>query len=73
MANIFQGQISSVFSDPNNPDIKEPDFQPLEISTPMIEDHSILRDDTIIKAIKKIPNASFHGPVGIPAILSNKK
>ena len=37
MANILQGQFSSVFSDPNNPDIKEPDFQPTEISTPMID------------------------------------
>ena len=69
MANILQGQFLSVVSDPNNPDIKEPDFQPSEISTPMIEDHSILREDTIIKFIKKIPNASSHGLVGIPAIL----
>ena len=61
--------LCSLFSDPNNPDIKESDFQPPEISTPMIEDHSILRDDNIIEAIKKIPNASSHGLVGIPAIL----
>ena len=58
-----------MFSDPNNQDIKEPDFQPPDISTPMIEDHFILTDDTIIEAIKKIPNASSPGTVCIPAIL----
>ena len=69
MANILQGQFSSVFSDPNNPDMKKPVFQPPEISTPMIEDHFILTDDIIIEAINKIPNASSPGLVGIPAII----
>ena len=69
MADILQDQFSSVFSDPNNPDMVEPTFNSPHITSPIGFDHLSLTDDDIMEAIKKIPNDSSPGPDGIPAVL----
>ena len=67
--NILQGKFSSVFSNPDNPDIKEPYLELPHISIPMTEDHFTIIDDAILQAINKIPVDSSPGPDGIPAVL----
>ena len=69
IADILQQQFSSVFSDPNCPDVKDPVFPPPEISKPSRFQEFVLKEEDIISAIAKIPKDSTSGPDGIPAIL----
>ena len=70
MADLLQKQFSSVFSDPDSPDIQDPDFPPPTIQHPQQPDLDfMLTDDAIASAIKAIPSDSASGPDGIPAIV----
>jgi len=70
MADLLQEQFSSVFSDPDSPDVQDPDFPPPPIQHPQHPDQDFkLSDDAITSAIKAIPSDSASGPDGIPAIL----
>ena len=69
MANMLQDQFTSVFSDPNSPNIHPPDFPPPDITTPFTEEDFELSDADIIAAIELIRLDSASGPDGIPAIL----
>ena len=69
IADIFQHQFSSVFSDPNYPDVEDPVFPPPEIGKPSRLQEFVLKEEDIITAIAKIPSDSASGPDGIPAIL----
>ena len=51
MADIIQDQFWSVFSDPDNPDVKEPDFEHPHISSLMSEDEFTITGDIILHAI----------------------
>ena len=66
MADILQKQFISVFSDPNNPDIKEPDFERLSDCT---LDDVIFSINDLLKAIDEIKFNSASGDDGFPAIL----
>ena len=70
LANILQEQFSSVYSDPNCPDISEPTFK----VPPIIRSDSevVLTRDCIEEAISEIKLDSAPGPDGIPAILLKK-
>ena len=67
LANILQQQFSSVYSDPNCPDVSAPTFT----VPPVIRSDTevVLRQDCIEEAISEIKLDSASGPDGIPAIL----
>ena len=69
MANILQEQFSSVYSDPNSPDIVPPDFDCPVINTPFSEHSLSFTDEDIQESIKEIKLDSASGPDGIPAVL----
>ena len=69
MANILQEQFSSVYSDPNSPDIVPPDFECPDINTPFSEYSLSFTDEDIQESIKEINLDSASGPDGIPAVL----
>ena len=69
IADLLQQQFSSVFSDPNCPDVEDPVFPPPEIGKPFRFQEFVLNEEDIISAIAKIPSDSASGPDGIPAIL----
>ena len=69
IADLLQQQFSSVFSDPNCPDVEDPVFPPPEIGKPSRFHELVLNEEDIISAIAKIPSDSASGPDGIPAIL----
>ena len=66
IADIFQHQFISVFSDPNCPDVEDPVFPPPEIDKPSRLQEFVLKEEHIITAIAKIPSDSASGPDGIP-------
>ena len=69
MANILQDQFNSVFSDPDSPHVKSPDFEPPSISKPF-EDYEVdVTNADIISAISDIKSDSACGPDGVPAVL----
>ena len=70
LADILQQQFSSVYSDPNCPDISDPTFT----VPPIIRSDSevVLTRDCIEEAISEIKLDSAPGPDGIPAILLKK-
>ena len=72
IANVFQSQFSSVFSDPHSDEIEEPSFASPNITTPMAEDWFQVQDDEIDAVIGEIKPNSSPGPDGIPAILLKK-
>ena len=67
LANILQQQFSSVYSDPNCPDVSAPTFT----VPPVIRSDTevVLTQDCIEEAISEIKLDSASGPDGIPAIL----
>jgi hypothetical protein len=66
---ILQEQFSSVYSDPNSPNIVQPDFHCPDIRTPFSEYSLSFTDNDIQESIKEIKLDSASGPDGIPAIL----
>ena len=69
MADLLQNQFSSVYSDPNSPHIKSPDFSCPHIKNPMKTEDFVITDDDILSAISDIKSDSSAGPDGIPVIL----
>ena len=69
MANMFQKQFTSVFSDPSAPDVKSPTFDPPHIANPMADEKFVAMDDAILEAISELENDSAPGPDGVPAVL----
>jgi hypothetical protein len=69
IANTLQDQFSSVYSDPNSPDIKSPDFPTPKIAKPFSDWDLDISDEDIMGAIKQIHNDSACGPDGIPVVL----
>jgi len=69
MADLLQYQFNSVFSDPNSPDVKDPDFPPPPITSPQQLEDFLITDECILKAISAISTDSASGPDGVPAIL----
>jgi hypothetical protein len=69
MANILQEQFSSVYSDPNSPNIAQPDFECPHVKTPFSEYSLSFTDGDIQESIKDIKMDSASGPDGIPAVL----
>ena len=65
IADVFQEQFCSVFSDPNNPDVKEPTFSPPELT--FLDEGLVLKDEDIIKVCKDLEITSSPGPDGLPA------
>ena len=59
MADILQNQFTSVFSDPNAPNVEAPDFDGSSI-----KDQS---DEHAIAAINKISSNAASGPDGVPS------
>lgn len=68
MCDILQDQFISVFSDPNCPDAKEPDFLPPEIQKPFSEYDLDISQEDILSAIGDIKPDAASGPDGIPVI-----
>lgn len=69
MADIFQNQFSSVYSNPDSPDRKEPDFTAPTITKSFSEYSLDITNEDVISAIKDIKIDSACGPDGIPVIL----
>ena len=69
IANLFQDQFSSVFSDPDCPSIIQPDFPIPTISVPMGDDWLVIRDDEVLDALAELKTSASPGPDGIPAIV----
>ena len=69
VADILQNQFSSVFSDPDSPYIKDPQFYPPYTEKLFIEYNMEVSDEDILEAIKEIKTDSACGPDGIPVIL----
>ena len=72
IADILQKQFSSVYSDPNSPLIKNPDFTPASPEMVLEEEDFIIGDSDVMDAIDQINANSSCGPDGIPAILLKK-
>ena len=68
MADILQDQFTSVFSNPNDPNVKPPDFEspPIEATNGL---EFYISDEHIIAAINNISSNAASGPDGIPAVL----
>ena len=71
MADILQNQFTSVFSDPNAPNVKAPDFDVPSIKEQSNELGFYMTDEHAIAAINKISSnaAPGHGPDGVPVTL----
>ena len=72
MANLFQDQFGSVFSDPNSPNIQPPAFEPPDITKTLTSKDSkdfLITEDDILAAIGDLKSDSAAGPDGIPVIL----
>ena len=69
MADLLQNQFSSVYSNPESPDIKDPDFIPPPINKAFQEYDLSISDEDILSAIKEIKLDAACGPDGIPTIL----
>ena len=69
IANTFQEQFCSVFSDPDSPFTKDPDFAEPEINSPCFDESFIICEEDIICAINSIESNSACGPDGVPAVL----
>ena len=69
IADILQHQFSSVFSDPNCPDVEDPVFSPPKIGKPSCFQEFVLKEEDIISAIAEISSDSASGLDGISARL----
>ena len=69
IANLLQSQFSSVYSDPNAPNIKIPNFSIPNIVKEMKLDSLEINDDTIRWAINELDVNSAAGPDEVPAQL----
>ena len=69
MADIFQNQYTSVFSDPNSTTTKEPSFTVPTVMFPLTDEDLHFTQADIVKAIKEIDESSACGPDDIPAIV----
>ena len=69
MADLLQEQFSSVFSNPNSPDVRDPDFPSPPIQHLQESEHFKFSDEDIVSAITSIPHNSASGPDGVPSIL----
>ena len=65
IADVFQEQFCSVFSDPKNPNTKEPTFKTPELT--FLDEGLEIKDEDIIKVCKELEITSSPGPDGIPA------
>ena len=65
MADLLQSQFSSVFSDPNSPNVKDPSFPSPNVELPQEIEEFKITDDNILSAIKDIPSDSAPGPDGV--------
>ena len=65
IADVFQRQFCSVFSDPSNPDMEEPTFNSPELQ--WVDEGLVLHDQDIIRVCKELETTSSPGPDGIPA------
>ncbi|MCP4262929.1 MAG: hypothetical protein GY774_36275, partial [Planctomycetes bacterium] len=69
MADVLQEQFTSVFSDPNSPHVKEPEFEITPVTKPLENEDFNISDEDILKAISRIPSDAAPGPDGIPVSL----
>ena len=69
IADAFQRQFSSVFSDPLAHGIRNPDFDSPHIPYEMQEEVFRISDENIISAISEIKASSSGGPDDVPALL----
>jgi hypothetical protein len=69
MADLLQDQFSSVFSDPECPNIETPQFESADITKPLTDEDFVITDEAIISAIKEISSDSACGPDGVPVCL----
>ena len=69
IADTFQEQFCSVFSDPNSPFTKDPDFEVPKIKRPCFDENFVVCEEDIINAISEIAADSACGPDGVPAVL----
>ena len=69
MADILQNQFTSVFSDPNAPNVKAPDFDVPSIKEQSNELGFYTTDEHAIAAINKISSNAASGPDGVPVTL----
>ena len=70
MADILQEQFVSVFSNPLDPDVKDPEFgNSIPQGSTLSFSQCILSCESIVAAINEIPNDSAPGPDGIPVVL----
>ncbi|KAL5270243.1 hypothetical protein ACHWQZ_G001096 [Mnemiopsis leidyi] len=69
MADLLQEQFSSVFSDPDSPDVKDPSFPTPVIEHPQEFEDFEISEEIILSAIKEINADSAPGPDGVPPIL----
>ena len=69
MTDILHEQFQSVFSDPESPNVKPPDFPVHPVEKPLSETEFLIDDNDVLGAIKEISNDSAPGPDGLPAIL----
>ena len=69
IANLFQDQFSSVFSDPDCSGIIQPDFPIPTITIPMDDAWSTIRDEEVLDALAELKPSSSPGPDGVPAIV----
>ena len=69
MANLFQDQFGSVFSDPNSLNIQPPAFEPPLITKTLTSEDFLITEDDILAAIGDLKSDSAAGPDGIPVIL----
>ena len=72
MADILQNQFTSVFSDPNAPNVKAPDFDVPSIKEQSDELGFYMTDEHAIAAINKISSNAASGPDGVPITLLKK-
>jgi hypothetical protein len=69
MADTLQDQFSSVYSDPEAPGVKSPDFDSPPIRQPFTNYELSVSEEDIMEAIKDIKTDSAPGPDGIPVVL----
>ena len=69
MANIFQDQFGSVFSDPNSPNIPPQAVEPPVITKTLTSEGFLITEDDILTAIGDFKSESAAGPDGIPVII----
>ena len=72
IADALQQQFSSVFSNPDDPQIKSPSFPSPEVEYPMTYEMLCFSDSDVLEAVAEIRLESSAGPDGVPSILLKK-